>query len=914
MKSNVLIKHGITLRALSALMSLIILALALPFAFSGSAYTENGSVNYALASNGASYVIRSLGSDGAELEPSFYGVYRDDAFTKLNDGVTAEEENENSSVSLSGTGRTHIIRFDLGQERTVNKVTIRNLGNSNWKIYSGRGDVRSIFKVFDGDNEITANEREETIGGGASNNIIMTFESVTARYITIKILSALYITMFDEIEITYVEGTGDMSVTEPDITQPQQPQDPDPFASLDNYALASNGAMYIYKCTDKSGADKEVSFYGGFTDSYNVKLNDGVRSDAETSGNSVAFAGSDLTYTVQFDLGQNRKVNRIVLRNVKIGKNLEYEYLSPTISVYVNGVKAPVYGSGLQFFSYNGTSNFCMTIDAAASRNIAVSVTPNSYYYSIDEIEIYGDGSDITGTETDPHNTDPYVTVPGCITDDNYALAANGATYDIRYVHPDGSEDEPRFINALRDNEFTKLNDGVTGIGESEGSVALTGTDVTYVIRFDIKQDRTFNTIVCHNMINSGYDGGNRGYDISAFKVVVDGRELTASVTEEYIGMKVEYVGGAYSNNVIMKFGAVSGRKVAVYMKSKGYVLSLDEIEIYYDNTGTEVTYTECTETETMTQVCNTEITVPENYASPSKGARYVLATLDAYGYEKDPAYYGSYRDDGLAKLNDGVTSVGESEDGSVMFCGTSKTHRIKFDLGKERTLNRIVLYNCKVGPIPVERPVKYSFEVSAGASAMSLSSKEVIVREEYNGAKGSFNVILEFGTTSARYVFISITSTSYVFSLDEVGIFADGVVIPKDTSGYVIDGEYLYGVGVGTEYEEFVNNFEPVPNLGMTGVIVCDAEGHEITSGKIGTGFTVSAGNIPISVIIVKGDIDGDGNIGTTDYLLIKSQFLKVRILSVESVKAADTDSNGNIDSTDYLRVKRFILMGTGL
>ena len=57
------------------------------------------------------------------------------------------------------------------------------------------------------------------------------------------------------------------------------------------------------------------------------------------------------------------------------------------------------------------------------------------------------------------------------------------------------------------------------------------------------------------------------------------------------------------------------------------------------------------------------------------------------------------------------------------------------------------------------------------------------------------------------------------------------------------------------------------------------------------------------------KGDVNGDGNIDSTDYLIIKSTFLGKTSLNSTQYNAADIDSNGIIDTTDYLRVKSHFL-----
>ena len=57
----------------------------------------------------------------------------------------------------------------------------------------------------------------------------------------------------------------------------------------------------------------------------------------------------------------------------------------------------------------------------------------------------------------------------------------------------------------------------------------------------------------------------------------------------------------------------------------------------------------------------------------------------------------------------------------------------------------------------------------------------------------------------------------------------------------------------------------------------------------------------------MIKGDIDGDGAVSSTDYLKIKSAF--IGNISLEGVyfMAADIDENNTIDTTDYMRIKSY-------
>lgn len=81
----------------------------------------------------------------------------------------------------------------------------------------------------------------------------------------------------------------------------------------------------------------------------------------------------------------------------------------------------------------------------------------------------------------------------------------------------------------------------------------------------------------------------------------------------------------------------------------------------------------------------------------------------------------------------------------------------------------------------------------------------------------------------------------------------------------------------------------------------------------KVATGMEVRlivGDNVVQSLtIIVTGDINGDGNISVTDFLMLKSHLLKKSTLEGVYASAADTNGDGNITVTDFLQVKAHLL-----
>ena len=71
----------------------------------------------------------------------------------------------------------------------------------------------------------------------------------------------------------------------------------------------------------------------------------------------------------------------------------------------------------------------------------------------------------------------------------------------------------------------------------------------------------------------------------------------------------------------------------------------------------------------------------------------------------------------------------------------------------------------------------------------------------------------------------------------------------------------------------------------------------------------------IPLFVkAIISGDINNDGKIGSTDYVLIRKHLLKQITLSKEQLTIADVNGDGKVNSTDYVSIRKIIINGVGV
>jgi uncharacterized protein YjbI with pentapeptide repeats len=130
------------------------------------------------------------------------------------------------------------------------------------------------------------------------------------------------------------------------------------------------------------------------------------------------------------------------------------------------------------------------------------------------------------------------------------------------------------------------------------------------------------------------------------------------------------------------------------------------------------------------------------------------------------------------------------------------------------------------------------------------------------------------------------------------------GITI-KSSSDYQISENFLKGVTTNTNVSTLIENFENA-NLEIFSLNGTKLKNSDICS----TGCVVLCPSTSEQLtIIVSGDVDGNGNIDSTDYIRVKSAFLGSLDLSEAYTKAADVDESSKIDSTDYIRIKGHFL-----
>lgn len=90
---------------------------------------------------------------------------------------------------------------------------------------------------------------------------------------------------------------------------------------------------------------------------------------------------------------------------------------------------------------------------------------------------------------------------------------------------------------------------------------------------------------------------------------------------------------------------------------------------------------------------------------------------------------------------------------------------------------------------------------------------------------------------------------------------------------------------------------------------IVKNKNGEVLSSdSKLATGCVID----DTYTVVVLGDVNGDGEVKSTDYMAIKNVIMGTKELSDSEKTAADVNNDGNIKSTDYMKIKNYIMGST--
>lgn len=176
----------------------------------------------------------------------------------------------------------------------------------------------------------------------------------------------------------------------------------------------------------------------------------------------------------------------------------------------------------------------------------------------------------------------------------------------------------------------------------------------------------------------------------------------------------------------------------------------------------------------------------------------------------------------------------------------------------------------------------------------IKCSAGNITVPETEKGGKATFYYRYKSTTpTGIPYYTVTEIRTIEVASKQNFALTAG--------SQLTLANGQLTGVTENNTVAQIKRQFvDPVAVLDKNGNVLAD-------TAYVTTGSTVYLVSAPEkrAVIVIKGDVNGDGVVSRLDYLEVKNYFLNVTNLTGVYFTAADCDNDGVITSTDYLRIK---------
>lgn len=195
-----------------------------------------------------------------------------------------------------------------------------------------------------------------------------------------------------------------------------------------------------------------------------------------------------------------------------------------------------------------------------------------------------------------------------------------------------------------------------------------------------------------------------------------------------------------------------------------------------------------------------------------------------------------------------------------------------------------------------------------------SLAKQEVGVNGSISTSGAEFEY--EGETYSGLFNFFNIGAYSNASSPVKAGlVYASGDVCKKCSSnevykeveefykldeilkdaGYKVSGDYVYDFSVGEKVSKIEDKL--------------DNDDIEIKAGKvIGTGDKIKL-NGETYIVVLYGDVTGDGEINSSDLLKIRQYLLGMTSLSSAAKEAAKVTGGKSISSSDLLKVRQYLL-----
>lgn len=225
----------------------------------------------------------------------------------------------------------------------------------------------------------------------------------------------------------------------------------------------------------------------------------------------------------------------------------------------------------------------------------------------------------------------------------------------------------------------------------------------------------------------------------------------------------------------------------------------------------------------------------------------------------------------------------------------------LSIGIGKIDILEKVEMEEGARAILPI------SITPSAQLSYTVVSEDSSIIKYS-NGQLLALNV----GETEVYVDFIIGNGKMRLSTTVLVGPMSDAISEEKVLQflGLKKNGKYLTGFTLGSDIEKLKEKISSI--MGVSLQSFKNSSGQEIGKGIIATGmtFTLNFANADHNyIVVIKGDVNGDGLIYATDYVKVKNHIMGKSSLNGAYLIAADINSDGNIYATDYVLIKNHIM-----
>ncbi|MCD7810230.1 MAG: dockerin type I domain-containing protein, partial [Erysipelotrichaceae bacterium] len=126
---------------------------------------------------------------------------------------------------------------------------------------------------------------------------------------------------------------------------------------------------------------------------------------------------------------------------------------------------------------------------------------------------------------------------------------------------------------------------------------------------------------------------------------------------------------------------------------------------------------------------------------------------------------------------------------------------------------------------------------------------------------------------------------------------------------GFVNSNSYLTGVPLGASVQSVISSVSKASS--DTTVTIKNTSSSSITTGTISTGMTMTLKTNNITntyTFVVRGDVNGDGQISGVDYVFLRNYIDKKYSLTTAQYLASDASNDGTVNGVDYVRIRNYL------